>query len=234
MTGPMFLGSSRTSPPENLCCIRNAAREWNRNSTRSRKSINSLFLGFLPGLGLLPALPDAQLLQKHIAPVVGRAIAATHLALLLEEGPEASRAGAGGVAVTLDGTHSALELFHLFGHASLGPFLGGAGDVLLVGQELVELATDDGCVVVAGDFAVEFIEGDVAEIVVLRLDFGGGFGEFGFGGGFRVGVLFVGIGLGGGAFGRFGFGVGGDASVVVFGGEGFGFGHIDVCCAWWK
>lgn len=192
MTGPRFFGSSRTSPPENLCFIRNAVREVTETTRDQRRSIDSLNLGFLPGRGLLPALPDAQLFQKHIAPVVGWAVAATHLALLLEEGPEASRAGASGVAVTLDGTHSALQLFHLFRHACLGPFLGGAGDVLLVGQELVELATDHGSVIVAGDFAVEFREGNVAEVVVLRLDFGGGFGEFGFGSGFRVGVLFVG------------------------------------------
>ena len=118
-----------------------------------------------------------------------------------------------------------LSSSYLFRHASLSPFLVGAGDVLLVGQKFAEFATDDSRVVVAGDFAVEFIEWDIAEVAVLSLDFGGGFGEFGFGSGFRVGVFFVGGGIAGRGFGGFGFGVGGDTRVVVFGGESLSFRH---------
>lgn len=77
----------------------------------------------------------------------------------------------------------------------MAPFLVGAGDGGFVGEELFELAPDSGCVVVAGDFAFDFGEGDVAVV---------GFGGFGGGGGGGVDVFFV---SGGDCFGG-GFGVG--------------------------
>lgn len=128
--------------------------------------------------------------------------------------------------MTLHCTHATFQHLHLFRHASLRPFFIGARDILLVSQQLVELAADDGRVVVAGDFVVEFIEGDVAEVAVLGLDFGDGFGELGFGRGFCVGVFLVGIGFAGGTLGGFGFGVRGDAGVVVLGCESSGFRHV--------
>ena len=69
----------------------------------------------------------------------------------------------------------------------------------------------------------------------MRLDFGGGFGELGFGRGFCVGVLFVGIGFaGGGTLGGFGFGVRGDTGVVVLGGECFGLWHAGTLRCMWR
>ena len=69
------------------------------------------------------------------------------------------------------------------------------------------------------------MEGDVADVAVLGFDFRGGVEKFGFGGGFCVGVFFVGGGfvLGGG----FGFGVGGDAGVVVVSDKDSDFGQCE-------
>ena len=80
----------------------------------------------------------------------------------------------------------------------MAPFLVGAGNGGFVGEELLELAAYCGCVVVAGDFAFDFVEDDVAVVAC---------GGFGGGGGGRDGVdvLFVSRGVG---VLRGGFGVG--------------------------
>lgn len=106
----------------------------------------------------------------------------------------------------------------------MGPFLTGAGNGGFVGEEFLELAADGGCVVVAGDFAFQFIQGDVLIVAFVRLrgfGFGGGFGGRGVG----VDVLFVRL-----LFRRFGrgFGVWLTAIGGGFGPAGTGccFGHF--------
>ena len=79
----------------------------------------------------------------------------------------------------------------------MAPFLVGAGNGGFVGKKLFELAAHCGCVVVAGDFAFDFGEKDVAVVAF------GGFGGGG-GGGDGVDVLFVSCGV----VLRGGFGVG--------------------------
>ena len=70
-----------------------------------------------------------------------------------------------------------LQLLHLGRHARLVPFLAiRAGDGALVGDELVELAADGGCVVVAGDFAIDLFEFDGTVVVLDRRGGGGGVG----------------------------------------------------------
>ena len=70
----------------------------------------------------------------------------------------------------------------------MAPFLVDARNGGFVGKELLELAAHCGCVVIAGDFAFDFVENDVAVVA---------FGDFGGGGGGRDGVdvLFVSRGV---------------------------------------
>ena len=51
---------------------------------------------------------------------------------------------------------SILQLLHLTDHGGLGPFLAGAGDGRFLREELLELAADSGCVVVAGNLFFDF------------------------------------------------------------------------------
>ena len=80
----------------------------------------------------------------------------------------------------------------------MAPFLVGARNGGFVGKELFELAPHCGCVVVAGDFAFDLVENDVA-VVAFRRFGGGGRGRDG------VDVLFVSRGV---VVLRGGFGVG--------------------------
>ena len=102
-----------------------------------------------------------------------------------------------------------LQLLHLGCHGRLVPFLARARDGTFVRDELVELATDGGRVVVAGYFAVDLFEFDGAVVAFVG---GGGGGRGGwvgvnvlfvrrafvlvFGGGFGVGVCSTGGGAG--------------------------------------
>ena len=78
----------------------------------------------------------------------------------------------------------------------MAPFLVGARNGGFVGKELLELAAYCGCVVVAGDFAFDLVENDVAVVT---------FGNLGGRGRDRVDVLFVNRGV---VVLRRGFGVG--------------------------
>ena len=88
----------------------------------------------------------------------------------------------------------------------MAPFLVGARNGGFLGKELLELTAHCGCVVVAWDFAFDFVENDVAVVA---------FGGFGGGGRARDGVdvLFVSRG------------------VVLKG--GFGVGFFAVRCGGW-
>ncbi len=114
-----------------------------------------------------------------------------------------------------------LQLLHLGHHSRFVPFLARAWDGAFVGDELVELATDGGRVVVAGDLAFDFFEFDIA--VVALVGGGGGIG----GGGVGVHVLFVCRALGfvfGGCFGVGGCSIGRGAGAT---GATSCFRHLD-------
>lgn len=70
----------------------------------------------------------------------------------------------------------------------MAPFLVGAGNGGFVGKELFELAAHCGCVVVAGDFAFDFGEDDVAVVAFGGVGGGGGGGD-------GVDVFFVSCGV---------------------------------------
>ena len=89
----------------------------------------------------------------------------------------------------------------------MAPFLVSARNGSFVGKELLELAADCGCVVVAGDFAFDLVEDDIA-VVAFGGFWGGDRGRVG------VDVLFVSRG-----------------AVVLRG--GFGVGFFAVRCGGW-
>ena len=204
--------------------------------TNKKNSKDPPNLRLHPPLRLLPPLPNPQLLTQHIPPIITRTIPPSHIPRLLQKRTQRPDRGPIRITIVFHGAISPFELFHLRIHASLRPALlaVAARDDVFVREELLQLAAHGGGVVVAGDFAQRFVEGDGAPVGVLGL----GFGElFGFGGGagfelgVRVGVFFVRVGCfgGGGLFGL-GFGVGLHAEVVgkvfeVLGGAG---GHPDL------
>lgn len=81
---------------------------------------------------------------------------------------------------------ASLQLLHLGRHGRLVPFLVRAWNGAFVGDELVELAADGARIVVAGYFAFDFFEFDVAVVAFV----GGGCAR-----GVGVDVLFIGRAL---------------------------------------
>ena len=111
-----------------------------------------------------------------------------------------------GVPIVFNWMAAFLKLLHLGCHGRLAPFLVGAGNGGFLVKELLELAADCGCIVVAGDFAFDLVEDDVAVVTFEDL---GGRGRSRDG----IDVLFVSRG------------------VVLRG--GFGVGFFAVRCAGW-
>ena len=108
-----------------------------------------------------------------------------------------------------------LKLLHLLRHSRLSPFLVGARNGGFVSYELIELATNRGRIVVAGDFAFDFVKGNVTVVTFV------GLGRIR-GSGFWVDIFFVGFFGGLGGFGvRFytvgGGGVGAAGAARCFG-----------------
>ncbi len=160
-------------------------------------------------------------LHQSVTVLYGIPIAPTHLPALLQKSPQRSRRRSLGILTVLDRMPTVLQLLHLSHHTRFVPFLARAWDGAFVGDELVELATDGGRVVVTGDFAFDLFEFDIAVIALV----GGGGGTRG--GGVGVHVLFVCRALGfvfGGRFGVWGCPIGRGARAA---GATSCFGHFD-------
>lgn len=138
-------------------------------------------------------------------------IPSTHLPTLLQESPQRPRCRSTRIPIVFHRMSTLLQLLHLGCHGRLVPFLARARDGTFVRDELVQLATDGGRVVVAGDFAVDLFEFDGAVVAFVGGGGGGGGGWVGvdvlfvrrafvfgfvFGGCFGVGVGSIGGGAG--------------------------------------
>lgn len=153
---------------------------------------NSLPLSPLPRCTLLLPSPDPQFLQQHIPPIRTRTIPAAHAPTLFQETTQTPCRGSTRVNIIRHWMPPPLQLLHLSHHSRLRPFLAiSTRNDRLVREQFLELATDDGGVVVAGDFACDFVERDGAP-VAMRIC--GGFADMGVG----VDVFFIygGFGLG--------------------------------------
>ena len=120
----------------------------------------------------------------HSASARSIPIPSTHLPALLQKSPQRSRRRPTSILVIFHRMSTLLQLLHLGHHRRLVPFLVRARDGAFVGDEFVELATDGGRVIVAGNFPFDFFEFDGAPVSFL--------GGRSAGGVVRVDVLFVG------------------------------------------